>query len=346
MGARRVLAEGVAYEEAPPEAIYRPFPKASRAQFMTYDDFDPMPAQPSRRMMMLDDTTTIRPGWETLTIPVDTAVITTKYIGIPTPPRRRRTGLVVAVVLVALAMVLAGIGLLMPNTHKPTVDAPVPVQARMETGTGANSGLAQGVNNASVLSPSDNSAAAALAADAQVKAEIATAAQLSKVAGQAALAKAVAEFELKQKNAGSAMPADGVGPAPDVENGQFVFPVKNFNISSSFGWRTDPVYGGAEFHSGLDLVVPCGTPIHASGDGVVSFAGWNSGLGNYVEINHTILSTGYGHQEKIVVHAGQLVKQGDLIGYVGSTGKSTGCHVHFQAMNAKGQYFDPSVIIH
>ena len=345
MGARRVLTEGDAYEVAPPEAIYRPFPQASRGFMSLDDDTAPIPVRPSRRMI-LNDTTTIRPGWQTMTVPVDTAVIRTKYISAPTPQRRNRTGLIAAAIVVAIATILVSVGLLTPNIHQPQLNVPAPVQAQIETGTGANNGLAQGIDNSSVLSPSGYSAAAAQAADAQVKAQIAAATKVATAAGQVAMAKAIAAFQTAQRNAGMAQNANGVGDAPNVANGQFIYPVKNFDMTSTFGWRTDPVYGGSEFHSGLDLVVPCGTPIHASGDGVVSFAGWNGGLGNYVEINHTVLSTGYGHQERVAVHAGQVVKQGDVIGYVGSTGKSTGCHVHFQAINNQGKFIDPRNIVH
>jgi murein DD-endopeptidase MepM/ murein hydrolase activator NlpD len=85
------------------------------------------------------------------------------------------------------------------------------------------------------------------------------------------------------------------------------------------------------FHPGIDIAPPFGTPIHAPGDGVVIFAGWESGYGNYTCISHGRgISTCFGHQSHIGVHVGQRVHQGDVIGLEGSTGHSTGPHVHFE----------------
>jgi len=138
------------------------------------------------------------------------------------------------------------------------------------------------------------------------------------------------------------------GPPVAVPDGAFIWPVDNYLLTSPFGWRTNPIYGTPEFHAGLDLAKPCDSPIVASGDGVVTMAGWNGSLGNYVEIIHAQygFSTGYGHQTRVMVQVGQQVKQGDIIGYVGETGFATGCHVHFQAINGLGQYFDPTSLIH
>jgi len=138
------------------------------------------------------------------------------------------------------------------------------------------------------------------------------------------------------------------GPPVDVPDGAFIWPLTGYLMTSPFGWRTNPIYGSPEFHAGVDLAKQCDTPIMASGDGFVSVAGWTGDLGNYVEIIHAQygFSTGYGHQSRVMVQVGQQVKQGDIIGYVGSTGFSTGCHVHFQAINGLGQYFDPTTLIH
>jgi murein DD-endopeptidase MepM/ murein hydrolase activator NlpD len=84
-------------------------------------------------------------------------------------------------------------------------------------------------------------------------------------------------------------------------------------------------------HQGIDLAAPYGTPIVAASDGVVRFAGWHGGHGNFVQIAHAGgMGTGYGHMSRYVVHPGQSVRQGQLIGYVGSTGLSTGPHCHFE----------------
>lgn len=98
-----------------------------------------------------------------------------------------------------------------------------------------------------------------------------------------------------------------------------------------------PVHGpvaqefGHNGHPGIDIDAPYGTPIHAAGNGVVTWAGWQGGYGNFVLIDHgSGLVTGYGHQSRIAVTRGQKVSQGDVIGYEGSTGYSTGPHVHFE----------------
>ena len=103
-------------------------------------------------------------------------------------------------------------------------------------------------------------------------------------------------------------------------------------IASGFGMRIDPVYGTPKMHKGLDFTAPQGTPIYATGDGVVKTAGQSaSGYGNHVEINHGYgYQTLYGHMVRIKVRAGQKVKRGEIIGWVGSTGKRTGPHCHYE----------------
>ena len=103
-------------------------------------------------------------------------------------------------------------------------------------------------------------------------------------------------------------------------------------IASGFGMRIDPVYGTPKMHKGLDFTAPQGTPIYATGDGTVALAGYGEGgYGNHVEINHGYgYKTLYGHMVRIKVRAGQKVKRGEVIGWVGSTGKSTGPHCHYE----------------
>lgn len=108
-------------------------------------------------------------------------------------------------------------------------------------------------------------------------------------------------------------------------------PVDTAAFSSSFGMRTHPVLGGRRAHKGVDLAMPTGSPIYATADGVVSRADWFSGYGLYVAIEHGgELQTRYGHMSRLNVAAGQQVKKGDIIGYVGSTGRSTGPHLHYE----------------
>ena len=102
-------------------------------------------------------------------------------------------------------------------------------------------------------------------------------------------------------------------------------------ISSGFGYRSDPFTGGAAFHPGLDFRGPIGAPIYSAAAGTVSFAGVRSGYGNCVEISHGKgLLTRYAHMSRIRAHPGQMVAAGAVIGAIGSTGRSTGPHLHFE----------------
>jgi murein DD-endopeptidase MepM/ murein hydrolase activator NlpD len=110
---------------------------------------------------------------------------------------------------------------------------------------------------------------------------------------------------------------------------------KNLNrIGGSFGFRIDPVYKDIRFHQGLDFTAPIGTPIYATADGVVQMAGFNTdGYGNKVVINHGYgYQTLYGHMVRVKVKAGQNIKRGEVIGYIGNTGKSTGPHCHYEVI--------------
>jgi len=113
-------------------------------------------------------------------------------------------------------------------------------------------------------------------------------------------------------------------------------------IASGFGHRIDPVYKTVKFHAGLDFTAPQGTPIYASANGVVKVAAHlGTGYGNHVVINHGYgYETLYGHMFKIKAKAGQRLKRGEIIGYVGSTGKSTGPHCHYE-VRKNGRPLDP-----
>ena len=108
-------------------------------------------------------------------------------------------------------------------------------------------------------------------------------------------------------------------------------PVDGVRLSSDYGMRTHPVLGGRRGHKGVDLAGPTGTPIHATADGIVSRADWFSSYGLYVSLEHGgSLQTRYGHMSRLNVAAGQRVRKGEIIGYVGSTGRSTGPHLHYE----------------
>ena len=118
----------------------------------------------------------------------------------------------------------------------------------------------------------------------------------------------------------------------------FICPLKSYSrISSEYGWRKNPVTGVNKLHAGTDFAAPGGTPIYAAASGYVQVAGWSSGgYGNYVIIYHGKMSDGvaystlYGHMRSVATSAGKYVKQGEVIGYVGSTGNSTGNHLHLE----------------
>jgi murein DD-endopeptidase MepM/ murein hydrolase activator NlpD len=103
-------------------------------------------------------------------------------------------------------------------------------------------------------------------------------------------------------------------------------------VTSNYGWRINPVTGDSSFHSGIDLGAPMGTPVLAAKSGTVQFAGWGGGYGNLIELSHNNMGTRYAHLSAIYVSPGQRVAKGQQIGLVGSTGRSTGPHLHFEIM--------------
>lgn len=122
--------------------------------------------------------------------------------------------------------------------------------------------------------------------------------------------------------------------------GAMLWPVSG-PITSSFGWRTHPIFGTALFHSGLDIGVDYGTPVQAADGGTVIYAGWMGGYGKAVIIDHGGgISTLYGHNSELLVSEGQSVRKGQVISYAGSTGYSTGPHVHFE-VRVNGSPVDP-----
>jgi murein DD-endopeptidase MepM/ murein hydrolase activator NlpD len=152
---------------------------------------------------------------------------------------------------------------------------------------------------------------------------------------EGAIAERQRELEAQRLSAG------GSPAAPAHGSGQFVWPVHG-PITSPFGYRTNPFGGAPDFHPGLDIAAETGTPILAADSGRIIIAGWVSGYGNYIAIDHGGgISTGYGHCSRIDVSVGQDVQRGQVIGAVGSTGHSTGPHVHFE-VRVNGRPVDPA----
>lgn len=148
------------------------------------------------------------------------------------------------------------------------------------------------------------------------------------------MSKSYTEIEVMVKNKAKLLEA-----IPAIQ------PVSNRDltrVASGFGNRIDPVYKVQKFHAGLDFTAPMGTPIYATADGVVRLATYNpGGYGNHVIINHGYgYETLYGHMVRIKARQGQSVKRGEVIGYVGSTGKSTGPHCHYE-VHRSGKPINP-----
>lgn len=123
-----------------------------------------------------------------------------------------------------------------------------------------------------------------------------------------------------------------------VQNKTFIYPLTSHTISSPFGNRTGTFAG---FHGGCDFPAPKGTPVYASADGIVITAGWKGTYGNCVMIKHSdTYTTLYGHNSSFNVHEGDTVRQGDIIAYVGSTGRTSGPHCHFE-IRVNGERVDP-----
>lgn len=123
-----------------------------------------------------------------------------------------------------------------------------------------------------------------------------------------------------------------------------IMPVANKNLrqtASGYGTRIDPIYKTVKFHAGMDFSANIGTPVYATGNGTVIKAGWESGYGNLIKVDHGFgYVTWYAHLNKCKVRVGQKVLRGEVIGEVGNTGKSTGPHLHYE-VHVKGKVVNP-----
>lgn len=122
-------------------------------------------------------------------------------------------------------------------------------------------------------------------------------------------------------------------------------PVEIMKFSSGFGYRNAPTRGASRNHKGIDIPGPVGTPIYATADGTIGRAQWVSGYGKYVEIEHgNAVQTRYGHLSAMNVVPGQRIRKGDVLGYMGSTGRSTGSHLHYEVRIA-GEAINPMAFL-
>ena len=126
------------------------------------------------------------------------------------------------------------------------------------------------------------------------------------------------------RNEGGSVRADNLARTPSI------WPVTGV-VTSSFGWRKSPFEGDKELHSGIDIAVHLGAPVVATADGKVVQSGQSGGYGNLVQLDHgNGIATLYGHNSRLAVQVGETVKKGQVISYAGSTGRSTGPHVHYE----------------
>ncbi|MES2302445.1 MAG: M23 family metallopeptidase [Pseudomonadota bacterium] len=145
---------------------------------------------------------------------------------------------------------------------------------------------------------------------------------------------------LRWGNDGAFLSPQGMSEGAQETTGAFGSPV-NGHITSGYGARRHPILGYMRMHAGIDFGASWGSPIYATADGRVSFAGWHGGHGNYVRLdNGGGIGTGFGHMSRIAVSPGMAVRRGQVIGYVGSTGLSTGPHLHYE-MYRGGQTVNP-----
>ncbi|WP_238013732.1 M23 family metallopeptidase [Dactylosporangium sp. AC04546] len=207
---------------------------------------------------------------------------------------------------------------------------------RLEESMAAQAGAEQAAADVKALL--DRSAKAEAAANAEREAVLARYRQLridsDRIGAELRAAAAAERPPAKQKPGGGAAAPPANTAVPPKTGAFFLMPVRGWK-SSNFGMRFDPVYKVYQLHAGIDVAAGGGQPIVAAADGRVVRAGWAGGYGNYTCISHGIyqgkgLATCYGHQSAILVRVGQQVHRGELIGRVGTTGASTGNHLHFE----------------
>lgn len=150
----------------------------------------------------------------------------------------------------------------------------------------------------------------------------------------------LAEVQRQEEEAKKLAQQSG-GSAPIIGSGVLSWPLPGYSSTCTYGWRTHPIFGDQRFHAGWDVGAPSGTPLYAADSGTVVTAVYSSSYGNYVLISHgNGISTLCAHMSSMAVSAGQSVSKGQVIGYVGSTGWSTGPHLHLE-VRVNGSTVDP-----
>lgn len=167
-------------------------------------------------------------------------------------------------------------------------------------------------------------------------------AEAAEKALQADIEAKIADLQRQEEAAKAAAAASGESYTGNITStGSYIWPLPGHSPGSAYGWRVHPIFGDNRFHAGEDIGAPTGTAILAADGGTVATAVYSSSYGNYVMINHGEgRVTLYAHMSSMAVSVGQTVSQGDVIGYVGSTGWSTGPHLHFE-VRVNGSTTDP-----
>ncbi|MFM6853840.1 MAG: M23 family metallopeptidase [Sphingopyxis sp.] len=188
---------------------------------------------------------------------------------------------------------------------------------------GANAGAPVNLDSPDTEIDSSESEAAIAAADAAAAAMVVATPQLAaRMRGETGDTQFRSLFSAWQQMDGPAAQAISI---PSRR------PVDAMALTSSFGTRNDPFNGRRARHNGIDIPGPIGTPIYATADGTIGRAQWVTGYGRYVEVEHgNGIQTRYGHMSALAVQSGQRVRRGDIVGYMGSTGRSTGSHLHYE----------------
>ncbi len=179
-----------------------------------------------------------------------------------------------------------------------------------------------------------NNAAKAAAADAVAQDQADAAAQQAEVnAVNARIAQRLRDMTAAQKAAAAADARSKAGSGGSTSGGGsssgLASPIPGASITSPYGMRFHPILHVWKLHDGTDFGAGCGTPIRAAASGTVTEEYYNGGYGNRLFIDHGVMTTSYNHMSGYAVHVGAHVTQGQIIGYVGTTGYSTGCHLHF-----------------
>lgn len=168
--------------------------------------------------------------------------------------------------------------------------------------------------------------------------QLAAQAEAERVAAEKKLAEMEAQRQQQQQSNSGSSSTGGSGYRWPLNIGMYS------NITSLFGWRIHPIFGYRKYHDGVDIGVGSGTPVYAVGNGIVTRASWNGGYGNCVMISiGNGYTTLYGHLSGYAVSSGQYVSKGQVVGYVGSTGWSTGPHLHFSLIRY-GTYINPYLL--